>query len=275
MKYILLITIIFVSSIVNAQPLTIRHSAGGHAYPAELLKLALSKVDVQVEFIKVAKIPTQSRALRLLGEENGIDVFWGMTSSEREKIAKAVLIPIDKGLLGYRIPCIAVKNSALFKNVSHSGQLKSFSFGLREDWPDTTVFEKNDIQTVSYGKGANPYEMLTSGRFDALAHDIFDIDNIHNHNIVHDQYIAIHYPSAAYFFVDKQNTRLHQQITQGLNYAIADGSFARLFNQYFAGVIERANLQNRRIINITNPLLPPSAPIHNPKYWLTEKQLTQ
>lgn len=276
MKSLLFIITAIYSLASNAQQqITIKYTAGGHAYPQQLLKLALDKVAVGADFIEVGNIPTQSRALRLLGKEHGIDVFWGVTSSAREKAARAVLIPITKGLLGYRIPSITVKNAQLFKNVGHLGQLKQHSFGLREDWPDTAIFNENDIKTVIYGKGANPEEMLKNGRFDAFAHDIFAINNLHSEGVINDAYIATRYPSAVYFFVDKHNITLQQQLTKGLNLAIEDGSFTTLFNQFFADDIAKAKLKNRRIIEISNPLLPLSAPLHNQKYWLSKQQLTK
>lgn len=276
MKYILcIIAVVFSLTGHTQQKITIKHTMNGHAYPLQLLELALSKVAVDVDFIEVGNIPTQSRALRLLGKEHGIDVFWGATSSEREKTAKAVLIPIDKGLLGYRIPWVTAKNAHLFKNIAHLGQLKQLSFGLREDWPDTAIFNKNVIKTVVYGKGANPEKMLKSGRFDALAHDIFDTNRHHSEGVINDTYIAIRYPSAVYFFVAKDNITLHQQLSKGLNLAIEDGSLTALFNEFFANDIAKANLSKRRIIEISNPLLPFSAPINNPKYWLTKQQLSK
>ena len=71
------------------------------------------------------------------------------------------------------------------------------------------------------------------------------------------------------------NQALHKLLNDGLLEAIADGSFDTLFFKYFAAVIAQADLKNRRIIELTNPLLPRSAPIHQPQFWLDKNSLTK
>ena len=262
------------SGYANTQ-LSVRYSAGSHPYSAELLALVLSKSAITIVPVEVPSIPSQTRAIRLLGDKNGIDVFWGVTSAKWEKQAKAILIPIDKGLLGYRIPLVHVSNKNMFAEVTHSGQLRSFLFGLRQDWPDSAIFERNELSTLRYGTGAKPIEMLRTGHIDALAYDIFDVSKNYGNDVIHDQHIAIRYPSAVYFFVANNNETLHKLLQDGLLAAIADGSFDALFYQYFAAAIAQANLKNRRIIELINPLLPRSAPIQQQQFWLDKKALTQ
>ncbi|NMR25280.1 transporter substrate-binding domain-containing protein [Pseudoalteromonas sp. NEC-BIFX-2020_015] len=275
MLKLVLVCLLFTFNVRSNTEQTVRFSAGSHPYPIELLKLALGKSEIKMLPEEIGSIPTQTRAIRLLGEKNGIDVFWGATSSTWEKQAKAILIPIDKGLLGYRIPLVNIKDKELFANVTHSGQLRTFLFGLREDWPDTAIFINNELHTQIYGQGADPIEMLKARRIDALPYDIFDLAQNYGDDIVHDKYIAIRYPSALYFFVANKDAILYEQIKSGLLAAIADGSFDELFNRYFAKTIELADLKNRRIIELVNPLLPLSAPIHQPHFWLDKKALTK
>ena len=275
MKKLLLACLLISFSGLASTSLTVRYSAGGHAYPAELLTLILSKSAITMVPSEVPDIPSQSRAIRLLGEKNGIDVFWGATSSEWENQAKAILIPIDRGLLGYRIPVVHISHKDMFAEVTHARQLIPFVFGLREDWPDTAIFKRNELDTLMYGTGAEPIEMLRSGRIDALPYDIFDLPKNHGDDIIHEPHIAIRYPSAVYFFVANDNQALHKLLNDGLLAAIADGSFDTLFFKYFAAVIAQADLKNRRIIELTNPLLPRSAPIHQPQFWLDKNSLTK
>ncbi|MFY8325922.1 hypothetical protein [Pseudoalteromonas sp. ZZD1] len=258
-----------------AQQVTVRYSAGGHPYAIELLQLALSKSDITINMQPVDNIPSQTRAIRLLGTEKGIDVVWKVTNSESEKKAKAILIPIVKGLLGYRIPLVHINNKELFRGVRHSRELQRFIFGLREDWPDAAIFQSNELKITTYGQGADPLHMLVTGRFDALPYEIFEVTKARHKSLVNDQNIAIHYPSAVYFFVANDNMQLHGQIHKGLELAIADGSFDELFYRHFADAIAQANLKNRRIIELKNPLLPLSAPLNSEHYWLDVKELNQ
>jgi len=43
---------------------------------------------------------------------------------------------------------------------------------------------------------------------------------------------------------------------------IEDGSFDEIFRKYYGDSIQAANLKNRRLFNISNPLLPATAPLH-------------
>ena len=101
--------------------------------------------------------------------------------------------------MGYRIPrCILATKTCLQKSL-HARQLIPFVFGLREDWPDTAIFKRNELDTLMYGTGVEPIEMLRSGRIDALPYDIFDLPKNHGDDIIHEPHIAIRYPSAVYF----------------------------------------------------------------------------
>ena len=68
--------------------------------------------------------------------------------------------------------------------------------------------------------------------------------------------ILVKYPSAVYFFVNKENQELANQIEKGFEKSIADGSFAKLFNQYFGTALEELNLDKRRVFVLENPLMP-------------------
>jgi len=276
MKLLLLVGCMFMLlPNAKAEQLTLRYNAGGHPYAIELLQLALSKSGITIDSQPVEHIPSQTRAIRLLGAKDGIDIVWKVTNSESEKQAKAILIPIVKGLLGYRIPLVHINNKELFKDVRHSRELQRFIFGLREDWPDAAIFQSNELKTSTYGQGADPLHMLATARFDALPYEIFEVTQPRDKNLVNDQYIAIHYPSAVYFFVANDNVKLHDKIKYGLEIAIADGSFDELFYHHFAYAIAQANLKHRRIIELKNQLLPLSAPLNSEHYWLDKKAVNQ
>ncbi len=272
---VLVVALLVFAPYAKAEQLTIRYSAGGHPYAIELLELALSKSGITLNAQQVENIPSQTRALRLLGAKEGIDVLWKVTNSESEKQAKAILIPIVKGLLGYRIPLVHQNNKELFKDIRHSRQLRSVTFGLREDWADKDIFQSNELKVLTYGQGAEPLKMLETGRVGALPYEILEATKPRNTSLVNDQYIAIHYPSAVYFFVANDNQKLHDQIETGLNIAVNDGSFDALFYRHFARAINHANLTNRRVIELQNPLLPLSAPLNTAHYWLDKKALNQ
>jgi len=51
--------------------------------------------------------------------------------------------------------------------------------------------------------------------------------------------------------------------------ALADGSFDHLFDQHFAVPLARAQLTQRTVIELTNPLLPAATPLQRGELWFT------
>jgi hypothetical protein len=79
--------------------------------------------------------------------------------------------------------------------------------------------------------------------------------------------MVMYYPSAVYFFVDKNNLKLYEALKEGLKTALKDGSWQILFDKHFAKTIERVQLKKRTLIRLKNPLLPRTAPTDIPEYW--------
>jgi len=85
--------------------------------------------------------------------------------------------------------------------------------------------------------------------------------------------VLLIYPTADYYFVNKQNTELAENLRQGLELALADGSFGRLFAAHFGPAIRRAQLDKRVLIELTNPLLPPQTPLARKELWFNLSDL--
>jgi hypothetical protein len=119
--------------------------------------------------------------------------------------------------------------------------------------------------------------MLANGHFDYFPRSLAEIwaeaDAHRAENLIVDQHIVIRYPSAFYYFVNRNDQALADAVRKGLEAAIADGSFDRLFYQQHAALIARANLANRTLIDIKNPLLPPETPLNRPELWFRLEDL--
>jgi ABC-type amino acid transport substrate-binding protein len=79
--------------------------------------------------------------------------------------------------------------------------------------------------------------------------------------------IALHYPAAMYFFVNRNNAALANDIRQGLERALADGTFEALFQRHFGPALKRAALDKRQVFELGNPLLPAETPLANRRLW--------
>jgi len=251
--------------------LSIRYQSGANVYIAELLVLALEKSGIEFEHVPIKNLPSQKRTLLLLGEDNAIDLTWTVTNVKREEQALAVKIPLDKGLLGYRIPLINKDTPDLFKNKFNTIDIRKVHFGLRFDWPDLEIFNHNELSTFSFSTYSQSFNLLKSGRIDAIPDGLLEVGSYKlAPELVYDKHVVLYYPSAVYFFVAKDNQILHDVLKQGLHLALEDGSWQKLFDKHFAQVIENVNLDKRTLIRLDNPTLPRTAPIDMPKYWFNK-----
>ena len=78
------------------------------------------------------------------------------------------------------------------------------------------------------------------------------------------------YPYAMYFYVKKGNRDLHQLLLNGLELAIADGSFDQLFysNPMIKSAVEKTQFNQRVVMRIDNPAMHPETPLARAELWL-------
>ena len=109
-------------------------------YPAQLLQRAFEATGRSVTLHPAPVALPQARALLSLGrQDGGLDVLWCLTSARRGPCCPAIRVPIDKGLIGWRLllarPGLAAKLAA----VRSVAELKAFRLVHGLDWPDTQV----------------------------------------------------------------------------------------------------------------------------------------
>lgn len=241
-------------------------------YAVALLDLALSESGVDYELRPSELTMQQNRALTQLARNVDISVAWSMTSREREKDLLPIRIPIDKGLIGWRIFFIHRKNAKRLAQIQSLEQLKALSAGQEHDWPDVEILAANGLRVDKSSDYASLFAMLEHGRFDYFPRSIEEIwDEEKEHrdaNIEVEKTIIQHYPAAEYFFVNKQNKPLAAALDKGLRVAIKNGSFDKLFRKFNGKALELANIKSRKIFNLSNPLLPDETPLDKKELWL-------
>ncbi|NOU50444.1 hypothetical protein HG263_07795 [Pseudoalteromonas sp. JBTF-M23] len=232
------------------------------AYYLSVLQLALEKSahkygDFQLIPLSLDEAP-QGRTLDLLANKNVLDVHWSVTSIEREQQLGTVYIPLMRGLMGARLFLIHKDNTQSFAKLQNAQKLKQYSFGSGIDWPDTKIYERNDI-VVATSDSSHLHDMLAQKRFDlfprALHEPWGEIAN-RAQLVVEDNFVLC-YPTAMYFFVNKDNHRLRKRLTYGLEKAIADGSFEKrwLANPIIAQALMKSHVSDRTVLKIKNPYM--------------------
>jgi ABC-type amino acid transport substrate-binding protein len=234
------------------------------------LALALGKANAPYHLLPSPQRMQQDRAFKEL-ESDKIHIAWSATSLEREEKTLPIRIPIYKGLIGWRLALVRKVDIHRFKDVTNLEQLKQFSAGQGHDWPDTQILRANGVKVIGSPTYDGLFKMLELKRFDYFPRSIAEIkaEADQNPELAIDPHIVLHYPMAFYYFVNKNNQKLANAINQGLEIAIADGSFDQLFAQYYRATMAQAKLEKRTVIELTNPLLPPETPLGREPLWFT------
>ncbi|MEO5794383.1 MAG: hypothetical protein ABIP34_04970 [Rhodoferax sp.] len=239
-------------------------------YPRKLLELALSKTQTKYQVVYPPIPMNQERQVRELEAGRTIDVGPIPTSAERETRLLPIRIPLNKGLLGWRLGLIRNGDEALFSNVKTLDDLKRVRLGQGHEWPDTTILEGSGINVITGATYEGLFKMLTGKRFDYFPRSVMEIWSELDENkdtLKIEQHLALHYFYDSYFFVNKHNTKLANDIREGLEKAIADGSFNKLFEEYWGEAVRKARLNERTVIELDNPLLSPETPSNRPELW--------
>ncbi|MDX1755055.1 MAG: hypothetical protein R3175_03250 [Marinobacter sp.] len=231
-----------------------------------LVKLAMEKTPEYGPFsIQRSAEMVQGRALRELtrgGEGTQVlDIAAVATSVEREKELGAVPIPIDGGLLGFRV-CVVMKDQVdRFEGVEGIEDLRArgLRIGQGLHWPDTTVLQVNGIDVISHSRYETLFLMLKNRRFDCFARGvsevIFDLELEDDPQLVIEPSLLITYPMLSYFFVAPEDHDTAHRLQLGMERAIEDGSFGRFLDSYFGQALKNLNLSGRKILVLDNPYL--------------------
>ena len=244
-------------------------------YAGQVLQLALSKTGTEYR-IQTAEFPmNQERQVLEIEAGRTIDVGPIPSSAEREARLLPIRIPLNKGLLGWRLGLIRKGDQGLVAGVNTLADLKGLRLAQGQEWPDTQILQANGINVITAPKYEGLFKMLTGKRFDYFPRsvmEIWDEQAINADTLEVEPHLALHYFYDAYFMVNRKNTKLAQDIRDGLEKAIADGSFDKVFQQYFGERLRKARLETRTVIELRNPLLTPGTPSDRPELWYDVKR---
>ncbi len=240
-------------------------------YPIALLRLCEKRAGTQFQLRPSQFRAQQGRNLIQLEQGQGIDIVWTLTSPEREQNLLPIRIPIDRGLIGWRLLLIRDADAALFAKVQNKEDLAALRAGQGHDWPDVSILKSNHFNVATSTTYEGLFHMLAQGHIYYFPRSVSEIwPELQAHSALPLQIennLVLHYPSALYFFVKKSNVQLAKTLESCLNEATRDGSLRDLFNNYFSDSLKRAQLSRRRIIFLTNPLLSPATPLSKAEYW--------
>lgn len=241
-------------------------------YPLQLLALALDQTSVKYRLIPSDRIYSYSRALKQLTENRVLKVLWSMTDAQKEESLRPIRIPIYKGLIGWRLFFIQPERQAVFSDISRFDQLSLLKPIQGHDWTDTKILQSNGFDVITSTDYLALFSLLGKRQGDFFPRSVVEIwnevggeDNFDNALVEND--LGLHYRTAMYYFVNKNNKTLARLIEDGLEKAIANGQFDALFMQVHKDTLEKSRIAERTFFALNNPLLPEKTPVIRKELW--------
>ncbi len=213
-------------------------------FQGDLARLALRKGG-RPEALQLLAMPTWPRQVRELRDGH---VDFAPLPAHAEAYAeyglRRVDFPIRRGLLGLRRLVCRRDRLAELEALPDLGALKALRLGYGAEWVDRPLLEGLSFRTLPTRSTDHLYAALLAGECDYLSRGVNELDqelahyDPEGHQLSAPAQRLLWYPLDDCYFVPQRNPALHQALTQGLQRALQDGSYQRLFRQHYAAVIE-------------------------------------
>lgn len=200
----------------------------------------------------------QERTSMMLARNELVTLTWRMTSKSIEQNLQPIYIPLLNGIMGDRIFIIRKIDQPLFTSEMSLAELKKMNAGQGINWPDAKILTANGF-SVGKGHDDNLLKMLKAKRFDyfprALHEPWHEINN--EPTLMVEENLMLRYQAPIYFFVNKDNKRLHDRIEYGLSELKASGEFDVYFAEHTVtkNILDKTRIEDRIIYRLDNPLL--------------------
>ncbi|WP_246166880.1 transporter substrate-binding domain-containing protein [Marinobacter salinexigens] len=229
-----------------------------------LVELSLRKTPEYGDFrLLRSEELSQGRVLRELSTNRSslVDIANVATTAERETFLTPIPIPIDGGLLGFRVCLVMPKNLPMFSNIKNLDDLSNSNIriGQGSHWPDTPVLQANGVKVITHTRFEILFGMIRKGRFECFARGVsevlYDMEKEKDPDLVIEPNLLIAYPMPSYLFVAPGDHETAHRLQLGMERAIIDGSFAEFLKKYYGRAVELLSLHQRSVIVLDNPYL--------------------
>lgn len=260
-------------------PLTSADADSRYEYDWAVLRVALQKTVSHYGPFELSQSGHPMSPQRVVQELHApagrINVFARATSPELEQRFIPVRLPIDRGLLGYRMFLVRDADLPRFAAVRTLEDLRKLRVGQGKDWIDVPILRKAGFEVVEGTTYSGLFGMLSAGRFDFFSRGIDEAQREYRErhaqqpHLVVEPTLLLQYPLPVYFFLrrDAEGKLLARRISEGMEMMIRDGSLNALFQRYKGDSIKAGNLAGRRVLHLRNPHLPPETPLSRSELW--------
>ncbi|MES2825177.1 MAG: hypothetical protein V4732_16355 [Pseudomonadota bacterium] len=231
-------------------------------YSYELVKMALEKTrDKYGEFtlMTMEDIPHKRRfAILQQGTFKNLVVMRGYeTEYHTEGNLTFINFPVDFGLLGWRICFVSPQSREKIAAVKSLDELRRYSVVQGIGWTDNIILRENGFRVLELDGYQNLFKVVAGGRADLFCRSVTELPGEFAAfrgigNLVYNESFMLTYNMPFFFYLNNRDTLAKQRIQEGLELAFKDGSIMRLWHNSFDASIQFANIQQRRVFQLTN-----------------------
>ncbi len=234
---------------------------GKNQYVEKLLQHIFSAQGYSLT-IHYAKLPSNKiRTAKLLSQNKEIDLFWANYRTNTSPQLTLIKYPLYSGYIGYRLLLINKKKHNQFSQIKSLAQLALFTGVQKKDWLDYNILVKNGLNIEGNLTFPSMFKAIEQELADYFPRSILEIDRelaqFGSPLLSVAPNIMLQYPSASYFYVNKENQKLTAILQQGFKKIVKNGIFKKNFDEFFGESIKRHKLNEKQIIKLTNPYLLP------------------
>lgn len=233
-------------------------------HEVEVLKLALDKTVPEFGPYELRGIPPMNRARTLVALSHNVypnlilQMSYEDELAEQEKLS-FIPFPIDRGALSYRICFMRDSLNAVARSITALDQLKHYHFAVGIGWADGKILRHNGLQVIESNSVVSLFRMTKAGRIDFFCRGssefFYEQQDPNSLGLTSDTHLALYYPLPKFFFAQKDSQAALNRVQKGLEIAYKDGSFNKLWSKRHLNTLERAQLKQRNIIKLENPLI--------------------
>ena len=249
-------------------------------YYWELLHAALEETSPQWGAYTMgtsSKVLNAARAELQLVASQEITVMARTTSAEREKNLHTILIPLDKGLTGYRLFLTKQATQHRLSAVRSLNDLKEFSIGQGVNWIDSDILRNAGLRVVTAPNYDSLFSMLAANRFDLFSRGVneigleYAVGKMNNPDLVVEKNLLLYYPLPRYFFFSRtaEGERLAKRVEEGLRLLMKNGKFEKRYQEFKRSILVDLSVAGRRVFRISNPYLSAATPLADKDMWDT------
>jgi hypothetical protein len=270
-RLLILLLVFCITPLRAAEPLVIHHRASDvvpeyQSYYNDIVRLALEKTKADFGDYKMVAVTSEFNTMRALSDI-ARNVYGNMVIEMGYEAALTqsgnltfIEIPIDGGIVGYRICFVSPTKKDAVAKVKSLQELKQFTIAQGVGWSDTQILKANGFTVIEVPIYPNIFKMISTNRVDLFCRGANQIKSEMTYfknlkELDFDKSFVLVYDLPRFFYIHKDNIEAKKRIAKGLEIAFKDGSLKALWEKYNRESIEYVGLSKRKVYRLENPLL--------------------